>query len=76
MWPQAVWKMPAKDSEGRELRPVALTGDGTLLVNAWRKAEQPEVLYLYDLAGGKPPEDHGPGPAEEDRSGRRELQHG
>ncbi|GAA2697599.1 hypothetical protein GCM10010412_092590 [Nonomuraea recticatena] len=53
VWPQAVWKMPAKDSEGRELRPVALTDDGTLLVNAWRKAEQPEVLYLYDLAGGK-----------------------
>ncbi|HUR03892.1 MAG TPA: hypothetical protein VM347_15210 [Nonomuraea sp.] len=52
LWPQAVWKMPVKDSQGRELHPVALTDDGTLLVKAWRKVEQPEVLYLYDLAGG------------------------
>ncbi|WP_433362792.1 hypothetical protein [Streptosporangium sp. CA-115845] len=52
MWPQAVWKMPVKDSQGRELRPVALIDDGTLLVKAWRKVEQPEVLYLYNLAGG------------------------
>ncbi|MEU4725305.1 hypothetical protein AB0G06_37340 [Nonomuraea dietziae] len=53
VWPQAVWKMPVKDSEGRELHPVTLTDDGTLLVKAWREVEQPEVLYLYDLAGGK-----------------------
>ncbi|WP_329424628.1 hypothetical protein OG339_29960 [Streptosporangium sp. NBC_01495] len=52
VWPQAVWKMPVKDPEGRELRPVALTDDGKLLVKAWREVERPEVLYLYDLAGG------------------------
>ncbi|MEU0567672.1 hypothetical protein ABZ297_20110 [Nonomuraea sp. NPDC005983] len=52
VWPQAVWKMPVKDSEGRELRPVALTDDGKLLVQAWRKSLRPEVLYLYDPAGG------------------------
>ncbi|MEU4833511.1 hypothetical protein [Streptosporangium sp. NPDC023615] len=52
MWPQAVWRMPVRDSGGRELRPVTLIGDGTLLVKAGRKAEEPEVLYLYDLAGG------------------------
>ncbi|MEU4231832.1 hypothetical protein AB0F17_46695 [Nonomuraea sp. NPDC026600] len=52
LWPQAVWKMPVKDSQGRELRPVALTDDGTLLVKAWHKVEEPEALYLYDLAGG------------------------
>ncbi|GAA4203148.1 hypothetical protein GCM10022252_60300 [Streptosporangium oxazolinicum] len=52
VWPQAVWKIPVKDSEGRELHPVALTDDGTLLVQAWREFAQPEVLYLYDLTGG------------------------
>lgn len=52
LWPQAVWKMPVKDSQGRELHPVSLTDDGRLLVDAWRKGEQPEALYLYDLAGG------------------------
>ncbi|MDP9864309.1 MULTISPECIES: hypothetical protein [Streptosporangium] len=51
VWPQAVWKIPVKDPEGRELRPVALTDDGMLLIKAWRKVEQPEVLYLYNLAG-------------------------
>ncbi|MBT2231045.1 hypothetical protein [Nonomuraea sp. NEAU-A123] len=52
LWPQAVWKMPVNDSQGRELHPVALTDDGTLLVKAWREVEEPEALYLYDLAGG------------------------
>ncbi|MEU7743943.1 hypothetical protein [Nonomuraea sp. NPDC049158] len=52
VWPQAVWKMPVKDSAGKELHPIALTDDGTLLVEARGKVEQPETLYLYDLAGG------------------------
>ncbi|MEW9548982.1 hypothetical protein [Nonomuraea sp. NPDC050783] len=52
VWPRAVRTMPAEDSAGRELRPVALDGDGTLLVVARGRAEggsADEVLYRYDL---------------------------
>ncbi|MER6831365.1 hypothetical protein ABT352_35610 [Streptosporangium sp. NPDC000563] len=52
VWPQAVWKIPAKDPEGRRLRPIALTDDQNLLVEALSEAMRPEVLYLYDLTGG------------------------
>ena len=53
LWPDAVWQMPVDDPEGRELHPVALSGDGNLLVQAWHKDLQPEVLYLLDRAGGR-----------------------
>lgn len=51
LWPQAVWKVPVKDSSGRELHPIALTGDETLLVSATGENGRPEALHLYDLAG-------------------------
>ncbi|SFK06631.1 hypothetical protein SAMN05216275_116133 [Streptosporangium canum] len=49
VWPQAVWKMSAKGADGRELWPVALIDDRTLLVKAWRTFEKTDVLYAYDL---------------------------
>ncbi|WP_214412589.1 cell wall synthesis protein CwsA [Sphaerisporangium fuscum] len=49
VWPQAVYKMPAKDQDGRELRPILFIDDRTLLVRAWRSFDKTEVLYSYDL---------------------------
>jgi hypothetical protein len=51
VWPQAVWKMPAKGAGGRELMPTALIDDRTLLVRAWHTFEKTDVIYAYDLAG-------------------------
>ncbi|MER5320522.1 hypothetical protein [Streptosporangium roseum] len=51
VWPQAVWKMPAKGADGRELQPVGLIDDRTLLVKAWRTFDRTEAVYAYDLAG-------------------------
>ncbi|GLW10146.1 hypothetical protein Misp01_52750 [Microtetraspora sp. NBRC 13810] len=53
VWPQAVWKIPARDPERRQLRPVAFVDDRTMLVEAWRAFGKTEVIYAYDLAGGE-----------------------
>ncbi|MFC7381434.1 TolB-like translocation protein [Sphaerisporangium rhizosphaerae] len=54
VWPQAVWKVPAKAPDGRELRPIGLIDDRTLLMEGWREFGRTEALYVYTKAGGRP----------------------
>ncbi|MEU1880131.1 hypothetical protein ABZ470_22695 [Streptosporangium sp. NPDC020072] len=54
VWPQAVVKLPLKAPNGRDLRPITLIDDQTLLVAADRDFERPETIYAYPLAGGEP----------------------
>ncbi|NJP92021.1 hypothetical protein HCN51_21580 [Nonomuraea sp. FMUSA5-5] len=54
VWPDAVWKIPAKLKEGgRKLRPVILIDDRTLLLETWASHEKADALYAYDLDTGK-----------------------
>ncbi|MFD0888364.1 TolB family protein, partial [Streptosporangium algeriense] len=53
VWPQAVVRMPLKAPNGRDLRPITLIDDQTLLVAADRDFERAEAVYAYPLAGGE-----------------------
>ncbi|MER7128169.1 hypothetical protein [Streptosporangium saharense] len=52
VWPQAVVRIPLKD-RGRNLRPVTLVDDRTLLVTAEREVDHATALYTYDLTDRK-----------------------
>ncbi|NRQ33359.1 hypothetical protein HII36_16100 [Nonomuraea sp. NN258] len=49
VWPAAVHKLPAKTSDGREIRPATLAGDRTLLYTTWSTFERSDALYAYDF---------------------------
>ncbi|MEV0383297.1 hypothetical protein [Nonomuraea sp. NPDC050643] len=49
VWPDAVWKIPAKLLAGRKPRPIMFVDDRTLLVETWESFEKAGALYAYDL---------------------------
>ncbi|MGR6912627.1 TolB family protein [[Actinomadura] parvosata] len=54
VWPDAVWKIPAKLREGgRKLRPVIFIDDRTLLLETWASHEKADALYAYELDTGR-----------------------
>ncbi|MFI6483774.1 hypothetical protein ACIBH1_38020 [Nonomuraea sp. NPDC050663] len=52
VWPRAVWKIPAKSSNGRTLRPQLFIDDRTLLMETWASFEKTDAIHAYDLETG------------------------
>lgn len=52
-WPDAVRSVPGRLPNGRELHPVELLGDGTLVAATWSSLQMPDKLWSYDLAAGE-----------------------
>ncbi|GIH21820.1 hypothetical protein Aph01nite_01300 [Acrocarpospora phusangensis] len=50
VWPEAVWKIPAKLPDGPALRPRVFIYGRTLLLETWASFEKANALYTYDLA--------------------------
>ncbi|GAA3090387.1 TolB family protein [Streptosporangium carneum] len=53
VWPQAVWKIPAKLPDGRAFRPKTFIDDRTLLLETWERPGKADALYSYELDSGR-----------------------
>ncbi|WP_433220907.1 hypothetical protein [Microtetraspora malaysiensis] len=53
VWPEAVWKIPAKLSGGRKFEPRGFIDDHTLLLETWESFEKANAIYAYDLDSGR-----------------------
>jgi hypothetical protein len=53
VWPQAVWKIPAKLPGIRKYQPRIFIDDHTLLLETWESFEKANAIYAYDLDGGQ-----------------------
>ncbi|MFD1541555.1 hypothetical protein [Nonomuraea guangzhouensis] len=53
VWPEAVWKIPAKLPGGRKFQPRAFIDDHTLLLETWESFEKADAVYAYDLDTGQ-----------------------
>ncbi|MFC4060810.1 hypothetical protein ACFOWE_21115 [Planomonospora corallina] len=53
VWPQAVWKIPAKLPGGRRFQPRLFIDERTLLLETWESFEKADALYAYDLESGR-----------------------
>ncbi|MFF3671073.1 TolB-like translocation protein [Microtetraspora malaysiensis] len=53
VWPQAVWKIPAKLPGGRKFQPRGFIDDHTLLLETWESFEKANAIYAYDLDSGR-----------------------
>ncbi|MGP4101825.1 hypothetical protein [Nonomuraea sp. KM90] len=52
VWPNAVWKIPAKLSDGRKFQPLLFIDDRTILLSTWSSFEKADAIYAYDLGTG------------------------
>ncbi|XRQ16302.1 TolB family protein [Actinomadura welshii] len=52
-WPDAVRTVPGELPNGRELHPVTLLDDGTLVGRTWSSLEKADKLWAYDLDARK-----------------------
>ncbi|MBG0814781.1 hypothetical protein [Planomonospora sp. ID82291] len=52
VWPQAVWKIPARLPGGGKFQPRAFIDDRTVLLETWQSFEKANALYAYDLETG------------------------
>ncbi|MEV4171953.1 hypothetical protein [Nonomuraea sp. NPDC049709] len=52
VWPNAVWKIPAKLSDGRKFKPLLFIDDRTILLSTWSSFEKADAIYAYDLGTG------------------------
>ena len=53
VWPQAVWKIPAKLPGIRKYQPRIFIDDRTLLLETWESFEKANAIYAYDLDRGQ-----------------------
>ncbi|AWS47180.1 hypothetical protein [Streptosporangium sp. 'caverna'] len=53
VWPQAVWKIPAKLPGIRKYQPRIFIDDRTLLLETWGSFEKADAIYAYDLDSGQ-----------------------
>ena len=53
VWPQAVWKIPAKLPGIRKYQPRIFIDDRTLLLETWESFEKANAIYAYDLENGQ-----------------------
>ncbi|MEV6868163.1 hypothetical protein AB0M44_45180 [Streptosporangium subroseum] len=53
VWPQAVWKIPAKLPGIRKFQPRIFIDDHTLLLETWESFEKANAIYAYDLDDGQ-----------------------
>ncbi|GAT70117.1 hypothetical protein PS9374_05797 [Planomonospora sphaerica] len=52
VWPQAVWKIPARLPGGGKFQPRAFVDDRTVLLETWESFEKANALHAYDLDTG------------------------
>ncbi|MGI5493355.1 hypothetical protein [Microtetraspora malaysiensis] len=53
VWPEAVWKIPAKLPGVRKFQPRGFIDDRTLLLETWESFEKANAIYAYDLNSGR-----------------------
>ncbi|WP_433351729.1 hypothetical protein ACQP25_01835 [Microtetraspora malaysiensis] len=53
VWPEAVWKIPAKLPGLRKFQPRGFIDDRTLLLETWESFEKADAIYAYDLDSGR-----------------------
>lgn len=52
VWPQAVWKIPAKLPGLKKYQPRIFIDDHTVLLETWESFEKADAIYAYDLTTG------------------------
>ncbi|MFI6923900.1 hypothetical protein ACIBIZ_28455 [Nonomuraea spiralis] len=52
VWPQAVWKIPAKLPGVKKYQPRIFIDDHTVLLETWESFEKADAIYAYDLTTG------------------------
>ncbi|MEV4112613.1 hypothetical protein [Nonomuraea sp. NPDC049695] len=52
VWPQAVWKIPAKLPGVKKYQPRVFIDDHTVLLETWESFEKADAIYAYDLTTG------------------------
>ncbi|TDE47863.1 hypothetical protein E1295_22245 [Nonomuraea mesophila] len=53
VWPQAVWKIPAKLPGVKKYQPRVFIDDHTVLLETWESFEKADAIYAYDLTTGR-----------------------
>ncbi|WP_188191388.1 hypothetical protein [Nonomuraea sp. SYSU D8015] len=53
VWPDAVYKIPAKLPGGKKARPQIFIDERTLLLETWESFEKADAIYAYDLDTGQ-----------------------
>lgn len=52
VWPQAVWRIPAKLPGVKKYQPRVFVDDHTVLLETWESFEKADAIYAYDLTTG------------------------
>lgn len=53
VWPEAVWRIPARLPGGQKYQPRHFIDDRTLLLETWESFEKANAIYVYDLVTGR-----------------------